>query len=420
MQLKLLFKAASSLLVGLSLASLTSCGGGGGGNDDDFTVRPSSLEGVTLTMVGTAPGGGAVSFTFNASDSTADISDTNPIETGGVVYNGGTTISNLEPISGVADINAFWPTSVTNLSYTYEAVTDTIGSISITSNAQPQYQTGVNIAASGTPHAFLNNGLSLNLIVTFQATGNVIGTSSINITSTNGGPAGIEATNNLTFFSTVVGTATTNVAFPQSINTPPGLGTLPPGGITVAATAQGNFSVDGGTAPNLPVNYSSAQSNLNFTGNAPVSLTGATIVGTNFADPAAPGIGADPSLNFEWQFSPTPTALSADPLVETGTLNITGTSAIPPRIAPFAADYVYTRDSVDGDGATLEITPQAGVLPAGAMFIQGGVVTLNFTASQTPTQSAAGNYTTPGNASTPSNQGNFTTLNLPNVPPFTL
>jgi hypothetical protein len=125
--LKSTFKLAFLSATILATTSLTNCGGGGGGgNKDDATIRPKTLDGLLLSM-----GPGAVNISFVRSASAKYANKSGQTENGAAVY---TPIERIRSYETVRDIiDTIWPLFLNNdLSYTYTAINDTSGLISLT------------------------------------------------------------------------------------------------------------------------------------------------------------------------------------------------------------------------------------------------------------------------------------------------
>ncbi len=118
-------------LAAVSATILTNCGSGGGGsssNDSEVptTVRPKTLSGLTLDI-----GPGLVSLDFVRSITSRYANKAGQTEFGAVVYNPGARTEKYQSVTFQVDV--VWPTFLNNdLSYTYTAINDTSGIISLT------------------------------------------------------------------------------------------------------------------------------------------------------------------------------------------------------------------------------------------------------------------------------------------------
>ena len=146
-------KILSSLKKGLKFAavataiiattSLTNCGGGSGGGGST-TVRPKTLDDVTLTM-----SGGNATFEFIRGSASGRAIDSNDIETGTFVFSSTSTRAPYRSVeNGFVDV--IWPRTVGVTAYTYRALNDTSGELTLAVGTDTQW----NIITGGTIGTF--------------------------------------------------------------------------------------------------------------------------------------------------------------------------------------------------------------------------------------------------------------------------
>lgn len=169
--LKSTFKLAALSATILATTSLTNCGGGGAGGEDEATVRPKTLDGLSLSI-----GPGVANLSFVRAVTSRYVNKSGQTENGAVVYSPGSRIRGYEALTFPVD--AIWPLFLNNdLSYTYTAINDSSGLISLTG--------GDGIINSGdltsnNPNSPINivyfNGGSetYNINITFGTDGNTI------------------------------------------------------------------------------------------------------------------------------------------------------------------------------------------------------------------------------------------------------
>jgi hypothetical protein len=166
--LKSISKLAAVTTVVIASTALTNCGGGS--DTPDATVRPQSLNRLKLTLTE----GIILEFRRNAGSPQATESN---VETGAVLFNGSQTISTLVSRSGkTTDI--VWPISSQLITYTYTAVSDSIGKLQIQAAASTSSAidlTGPTPSAlQFVPFSESATASRTNFIVNFKTDGNTL------------------------------------------------------------------------------------------------------------------------------------------------------------------------------------------------------------------------------------------------------
>ena len=117
--------AMASLLATASL--LTSCGGGGGeeGDTSPPTVRPKTLDDLILSFDGN------VNFELVRTTGTVGALRTGDVETGTFFYTRNGNELRQYPNRGNDQSDTHWPDEIANASYTYEAINETSGILTL-------------------------------------------------------------------------------------------------------------------------------------------------------------------------------------------------------------------------------------------------------------------------------------------------
>ncbi len=169
--IKSTLKLAALSAAVLTTSSLTNCGGGGGGGSSDATVRPQSLNRLKFTLTQ----GISMEFRRNQGSSSATGSK---VETGAVIFNGEQTITTLVSRSGrTTDI--VWPITSQLITYTYTAVSDSIGKLQIqaaSNESSAINQTGPDPSdLQFVPFSESPTASRTNFILNFKTDGNTLG-----------------------------------------------------------------------------------------------------------------------------------------------------------------------------------------------------------------------------------------------------
>lgn len=167
---------ALSLL--LACLTLSNCGGGGSGSGSDNsppTVRPKSLEEITLTLDGT------VKFSFFPNRNSQALRS-GDIETGSFTYVRAGAQVRVYPNAAGTRSNIVYPDSVSSASYTYRAINDSSAVLTLTANGNNDSTfTGIKESIFGIGYADLfdtdsfeipNNVVNIDL--TFTGNGSFI------------------------------------------------------------------------------------------------------------------------------------------------------------------------------------------------------------------------------------------------------
>lgn len=117
--------------VSLVALGLVNCGGGGGSDDDsNATVRPKTMDGIILDLDASA------SFEFIRNTGTAGAVNNGDVESGTFLYTpkiGNDVLKTYDNLNGDQS-NFRYPLSVTAATYTYRAINDSSGVLTLTAN----------------------------------------------------------------------------------------------------------------------------------------------------------------------------------------------------------------------------------------------------------------------------------------------
>ena len=342
--LKSTLKLATVASAVIATTSLTNCGGGSAADGlESATIRPKTLENVKLTMPG-----GAVSFEFIRNSASTGAGDNGMTEFGGIIYTKSDKSTDLTTIDNTV-LTIHWAEGLEGTTYTYTAINDTSGEITIT--------------ASNVNHTLepFDPALRLHHLFDNAATTNGVSSARLIVSfEDNGGSAK---------------DATIRMEDPDEPLAEDGAG---PGSSTTVFG--GTFTVNG-TA--LPTNY-----NPNFDGPnrvskiALASLHGKVI---RFVDSTAA------ASNFT--LLPIALASAVNDVDEIGQTTYLDSAD---QFVTDSADYTYDRTNGTDSGIMI----LTGTAPAAGTFV------LNFLSPSTATQSASGVYSTSGGR-----QGTFTAQN---------
>jgi len=174
-----LFSVASLAMASLTL---TGCGSGGGGGEDEGepTARPKTLDNVSLTMPF-----GEVGFSFIRGMSSPKAVNDGDTETGTFIYTFARSSADYESVEGYT-IKAVWPYRIGPATYTYRAINDTTGEITLTSSnfMFNDFPAG----GSSIIHEFFSNynavgdpmpTSTIRMLVSFESTGSTITTTNM-------------------------------------------------------------------------------------------------------------------------------------------------------------------------------------------------------------------------------------------------
>lgn len=354
-------------------AALTSCGGGGGGSEDDSppTVRPKTMEGVVLTLDGSA------SFEFLRSAGSSGAVYNNDVETGTFIYTpllASDVLKFYDNLQGDKS-NFRYPTIVNAASYTYHAINDSSGVLRLTG-------TGViDTTYTGTGSTILN-GSWIRLFYSYSPASLV--------RNTNLAEIAITFSSNGVFVSS----DTVTLRLPES----PVVGTLD----TVRIPTALRLAI--GTP--VPPNY-----NPTFDPNRPSRIAPATLA-NRLLSAVNSASATDPSKDFTIQFVPEATIPGASLNEEStevghGLLYVYDPAAVPPgpSAVGIALDYTWKRIAgTDKGDLVLSNVPDNPALPFDSIL--NGTITLSFMGTQ------SGTYSSPAGADV---TGSFTLLGTPPV-----
>ena len=126
--LKSTLKLAAVSTAAIATTSLTNCGGGGSASGDgEYTLRPKTLEGVTLSLAN------SVSFEFIRNSSSSAATENGDTEFGGMLYTANANAFTANSIDNFP-LEIVWPTNIGPSFYTYSAINDTSGVIVVTAS----------------------------------------------------------------------------------------------------------------------------------------------------------------------------------------------------------------------------------------------------------------------------------------------
>ena len=160
------FKIATAITAVIATASLTNCGSGSASDDSTYTIRPKTLEGVTLTMPGDAA---SFEFIINLGSKTAR--NNGNTEFGGFIYNRISFSSLLNTIDNQT-LTQHWPASIGSATYRYTAINDTSGEIILSAanvnHIDAEFPIPDNLHHYFDPVVTTNGTSSIRLIVSFE------------------------------------------------------------------------------------------------------------------------------------------------------------------------------------------------------------------------------------------------------------
>lgn len=172
MNFKLKHVASSIAAIAMAGLVFTSCGSGGGGDDgeDKVTIRPKTLDGVSLVMQGSV-----VAFEFIRGQSSGKAINDGDVETGSFFYGyRGHTMPNTEGLKFPIDV--MWPYTIGPATYTYTPTNETSGEIILRSSGF-FFDDLAGFGNSEFNHSYFSNEhtpSSIRMLVTFESSGSVI------------------------------------------------------------------------------------------------------------------------------------------------------------------------------------------------------------------------------------------------------
>jgi len=172
--LKSILKLATVASTALITTSLTNCGGGSaGGDDESYTLRPKTLEGVTLQLAN------SVTFEFVRDSSSSAAINNGDTEFGNFLYTAASDTFTANSLDNTEEEIA-WPSSIGSALYTYTAINDSSGVIVVTTSVI-DLKFGTNGDHSYFSKDDGNGNTSARMIVTFIDTGGFASTADIRL-----------------------------------------------------------------------------------------------------------------------------------------------------------------------------------------------------------------------------------------------
>ena len=353
--------------VSVFVLSLSSCGGSGGDSDDaNATVRPKTMDGIILNFESSA------SFEFIRSTGTAGAVNNGDVESGTFLYTPKVAADVLKTYDNLnGDQSNFrYPLSVTAATYTYRAINDSSGVLTLNATGafDPTFtlppgatvalnDSWIRLFYSYSPIAFTSNTRVAEIAITFK--------------------------DNVSFVTSEVVT----LRLPES----PLVNTLD--------TVRIPSTISLATLGPVPLNY-----NPVVTGRAPSRIAPATL--TNRLMSATNGI-PDATKNFTIQFiadASTPGFATAADSVEIGRglLSVYNPASVPPGLTAvgIALDYTWRRIAgTDRGELILSNIPDNPALPFDTSLNGTIVLGFNGTESGTYSGSADGDTVNPADVS---------------------
>ena len=353
--------------VSVFVLSLSSCGGSGGDSDDaNATVRPKTMDGIILNFESSA------SFEFIRSTGTAGAVNNGDVESGTFLYTPKVAADVLKTYDNLnGDQSNFrYPLSVTAATYTYRAINDSSGVLTLNATGafDPTFtlppgatvalnDSWIRLFYSYSPIAFTSNTRVAEIAITFK--------------------------DNVSFVTSEVVT----LRLPES----PLVNTLD--------TVRIPSTISLATLGPVPLNY-----NPVVTGRAPSRIAPATL--TNRLMSATNGI-PDATKNFTIQFiadASTPGLATAADSVEIGRglLSVYNPASVPPGLTAvgIALDYTWRRIAgTDRGELILSNIPDNPALPFDTSLNGTIVLGFNGTESGTYSGSADGDTVNPADVS---------------------
>ncbi|MFZ9936069.1 MAG: hypothetical protein ACO3JG_03310 [Luteolibacter sp.] len=171
------------IIAGLSAFVIAGCGGGGGLDEDvPETARPKSMDSIVLTM------DSSVQFEFVRNNGTAAALRTGEIETGTFFYTLGGVQRRTYPNQQGDNSDARYPDSISTASYTYLAINETSGLLTLNGiGVNDLNDTGNFAAQNGSFTYFFNSDSDSNVInsveidLSFNLNGNIVDTGTVTV-----------------------------------------------------------------------------------------------------------------------------------------------------------------------------------------------------------------------------------------------
>lgn len=351
--LKSTFKLATVSMAVLSTTSLTNCGGGGSASNENITIRPKTLDGLTLNISQNLMG-----FEFRKSRDSSIAEENGQIESGSAIYTNLLRNKVIPSITG-KNIEVIAPNSFNSVAYQYTPINDNQGELRIVASGPtyPSLIDFVDVLSDAywlvIPRDAVVPGSDSTIVfnLTFGTDGSVI--------------SGIE---NLQMAPTALANADF-IELAGSINVVDDLRVITTGTLNLAAS---NAAV--------PIGYSTINE-LSTLSNS--TLNNRTILFT-------PGAGTTYTVDFSTLNN---NGLPQGAFTENGTTLYRDNAGV---ITPDTGDYIY-ETIAKTDSATLTLSGGTAV---------DDIFTLSFTAIEAANQNAAGSYTTASGLS-----GTFTVNN---------
>jgi hypothetical protein len=360
------FAVLSSLC--LVASGLVSCGGGGGGSDEgNPTVRPKTLDGIVLTMDGSK-----ANFEFIRNSGTPAAVNNGDVETGTFIYTLTSPFRNLSTYDNAQGglSNFLYPLSVSSATYTYRAVNDSSGVLTMVGVGT--YDDFLIIIPPGGVVADRDS-----LIQPFDSASpgpfdlalTTVTTRVVQMDITFGNNGGFVSSDVVTF------------RLPES----PFVNTLD--------TVRIQTNIRLATLGAVPPNYNPAVTERAPSRIAPASLANRLMFATN----GIPDQTKDFSIQFVPDVASIPNPAADSTEIGKGILSVFDSSLVPPRLSPvtIALDYTWERIAgTDTGRLVLSNIPNNPALPFAVSL--NGTLVLSFSGLET------GTYTGNADADTPS------------------
>lgn len=357
MNLSLVLRSPRLLMAGsfvsLMALGLVSCGGGGGGSDDgNATVRPKTMDGIVLDLDASA------SFEFIRNTGTAGAVKNGDVESGTFLYTpkiANNALKLYDNLNGDKS-NFRYPLSVTAATYTYRAINDSSGVLTLTATGSfdptftllPGANTALNISwirlfFSYSPQVFVSNTRVAEIAITFK--------------------------DNVSFVTSEIVT----LRLPESplVNT--------------FDTVRIPSTISLATFQPVPVNYNPVVTERPPSRIAPATLTNRLMKGTN----GIPDATKDFTIQFIADASTPGVATEADSVeIGRGLLSVFNPTSVPPGLTAvgIALDYTWRRIAgTDRGELILSNIPDNPALPFDTSL--NGTIVLSFSGTE------SGSYT---------------------------
>jgi hypothetical protein len=328
-----------------AVMTLTHCGGGSSGDDAPATVRPKTLDGIVLSLDTNA----TIEFIRNSGTSPAVYNG--DVETGTFIYTAAASYNTIRAYDNLSgdQSNFRYPASVSTASYTYRAINDTSGELTLTGTGT------IGTTYTGGSGGTIINDSWIRLFVSTSPQTNVSGSKVAKVI--------ISFTSTGTFVTSDVVT----LSLPESSF------------VSTLDTVRIPTAIKLATGGSVPENYNPVIDPLAPSKIAPESLSGLLLVATNGTP--------DPTKDYTLQFVADASGISGNPSnrpdeVGQVTLRVYDTSV--PSIleaVTSAANYTWTRTGGTDKGVlVLSGIPDVGSLPFDLSI--NGTYTMEFLGTQ--------------------------------------